>query len=97
MKFYEGLKLADFTRLRGESVEAPHRSLPRPLDMKALAAMEAAPPALAKDDPGAYVAHVLFCRLGLRKIEIVNARPHWIHDGRIGVIDRPEEDFFQRL
>jgi hypothetical protein len=96
MKFYEGLKLPDLTRFRGESVEAPHRSLPRPLDMKALAAMEAAAPGLARDDPGAYVAHLLFSRLGLRNIEIVNARTHWINDGSIGIINRPEEDFFPK-
>ena len=96
MKFYEGLKLPDFTGFRGESVEAPHRSLPRPLDMKALAAMEAAAPSLARDDPGAYVAHLLFSRLGLRNIEIVNARTHWISDGSIGIINRPEEDFFPK-
>src|SRR5262249_19158421 len=96
MKFYEGLKLPDFTGFRGESVEAPHRSLPRPLDMKALAAMEAAAPRLARDDPGAYVAHLLFSRLGLRNIEIVNARTHWISDGSIGIINRPEEDFFPK-
>jgi integrase len=96
MKFYEGLKVPDFTGFRGESVEAPKRSLPRPLDMKALAAMEAAAPALARDDPGAYVAHLLFSRLGLRNIEIVNARTHWINDSTIGVINRPEEDFFPK-
>jgi integrase len=96
MKFYEGLKLPDLTGFRGESVEAPHRSLPRPLDMKALAAMEAAAPALARDDPGAYVAHLLFSRLGLRNIEIVNARTYWINDGSIGIINRPEEDFFPK-
>ena len=73
---------------RGESVEAPKRSLPRPLDMKALATMEAAAPSLAKHDPGAYVAHLLFSRLGLRNIEIVNARTHWINNGSIGIIDR---------
>jgi integrase len=96
MKFYEGLKLPDLTGFRGESVEAPHRSLPRPLDMKALAAMEAAAPTLASDDPGAYVAHLLFSRLGLRNIEIVNARTHWVNDGSLGVIDRAEEDFFPK-
>ena len=96
MKFYEGLKLPDLTGFRGESVETPKRSLPRPLDMKALAAMEAAAPALARDDPGAYVAHLLFSRLGLRNIEIVNARTHWISDGSIGIINRPEEDFFPK-
>src|SRR5205809_719599 len=96
MKFYEGLKLPDLTGLRGESVEAPKRSLPRPLDMKALATMEAAAPALAADDPAAYVAHLLFSRLGLRNIEIVNARTHWISDGSIGIINRAEEDFFPK-
>ena len=96
MKFYEGFKLPDLSAFRGESVETPKRSLPRPLDMKALSAMEAAAPALASDDPGAYVAHLLFSRLGLRNIEIVNARVHWINDGSIGIINRPEEDFFPK-
>ena len=76
MKFYEDLKLPDLAAFRGESVETPHRSLPRPLDMKALSAMEAATPKLASEDPAVYVAHLLFSRLGLRNIEIVNARAH---------------------
>jgi hypothetical protein len=94
MKFYDGMKLPDLTGFRGESVEAPHRSLPRPLDMKALTAMTAAAPALAENDPGAYVAHLLFSRVGLRNIEIANARVDWISEGSIGVVNRPEEDFF---
>jgi len=96
MKFYEGMKLPDLSGFRGETVETPHRSLPRPLDMKALTAMNAAAPTLAKKDPGAYVAHLLFSRLGLRNIEIVNARVHWISDGSIGIVDRLEEDFFPK-
>src|SRR5438046_1616592 len=96
MKFYEGMKLPDLSGFRGETVETPHRSLPRPLDMKALTAMNAAAPTLAKKDPGAYVAHLLFSRLGLRNIEIVNARVHWISDGSIGIVDRLEEDFFRK-
>ena len=96
MKFYEGMKLPDLSAFRGESVETPKRSLPKPMDMKALAAMDAAAPDLAKSDPGAYVAHLLFSRMGLRNIEIVNARVHWIHDGSIGIVDRPEEDFFPK-
>jgi len=96
MKFYESFKLPDLTGFRGETVETPKRSLPRPLDMKALTAMEAATPALAKNDPGTYVAHLMFSRLGLRNIEIVNARVHWISDGSIGIVDRPEEDFFPK-
>jgi hypothetical protein len=78
MKFYEGLKLPDVSAFRGESVESPSRSMPRPLDMRALAAMEAAVPALGVDDPGTYVAHISFSRLRLRNVEIVNARAHWI-------------------
>jgi hypothetical protein len=96
MKFYEGLTLPDLTGFRGETVETPHRSLPRPLDMKALTAMNAAAPTLGKSDPGAYVAHLLFSRVGLRNIEIVNARVHWISDGSIGIVNRPEEDFFPK-
>ena len=96
MKFYENLKLPDLTGFRGESVEAPRRSLPRPLDMKALTAMELAESTLAKQDPGAYVSHLLFSRLGLRNIEVVNARVHWINDGSIGIINRAEEDFFPK-
>jgi integrase len=96
MKFYEGMKLPDLTGFRGKTVESPHRSLPRPLDMKALTAMNAAAPALAESDPGVYVAHLLFSRIGLRNIEIVNARVHWISDGSIGIVNRPEEDFFSK-
>ena len=96
MKFYETIKLPDLTGFRGETVETPHRSLPRPLDMKGLTEMNAAAPALAKRDPGAYVAHLLFSRMGLRNIEIVNARVHWISDGSIGIVNRPEEDFFPK-
>ena len=96
MKFYEGMKLPNLTGFRGETVETPHRSLPRPLDMKALTEMNAAAPALAESDPGTYVAHLLFSRVGLRNIEIVNARVHWISDGSIGIVNRPEEDFFSK-
>jgi hypothetical protein len=96
MKFYEGMKLPDLIGFRGETVESPHRSLPRPLDMEALTAMNAAAPALSKSDPGAYVAHLLFSRVGLRNIEIVNARVHWISDESIGIVNRPEEDFFSK-
>jgi hypothetical protein len=96
MKYYEDLKLPDLTSFRGESVEMPKRSLPRPLDMKALAAMEKAVPALAKHDPAVYVAHLLFSRLGLRNVEIVNARWDWINQATIGIINRPEENFFPK-
>ena len=96
IKFYEGMKLPDLSGFRAERVETPQRSLPRPLDMKALAAMEGATPKLAIEDPAVYVAHLLFSRLGLRNIEIINARTHWISDGSIGIINRPEENFFPK-
>jgi len=96
MKFYEDLKLPDLTSFRGETVETPQRSLPRPLDMAALSAMEAAVSTLADEDPAVYVAHLLFSRLGLRNIEIVSARSHWINDGSIGIINRAEENFFPK-
>ena len=53
MKFYEDMKLPDLASFRAESVETPQRSLPRPLDMKALSAMEAAVPALSWTKIGA--------------------------------------------
>ena len=96
MKFYEDLKLPELGAFRGESVETPQRSLPRPLDMKALQGMEGAVPKLALEDSAVYVAHLLFSRLGLRNIEILNARTHWISDGSIGIINRPEENFFPK-
>jgi hypothetical protein len=96
IKFYEGMKLPDLSGFRAEKVETPQRSLPRPLDMKALVAMEGATPTLAREDPAVYVAHLLFSRLGLRNIEIVAARTHWVSDGNIGIINRPEENFFPK-
>ncbi len=96
MKFYEGLKVPDLGAFRGESVQAPRRSLPRPLQMGALEAMQAAARVLGETDPGVYVAHLLFSRLGLRNIEVVSARTHWISGGRIGIVDRPEEDFYPK-
>jgi len=43
------------------------------------------------------VAHLLFSRLGLRNIEIVNARTHWISGGSIRIINRAEENFFPKV
>jgi len=59
--------------------------------------MEAAAPKLASEDPAVYVAHLLFSRLGLRNIEIVNARTHWISGGSIRIINRAEENFFPKV
>jgi hypothetical protein len=96
MKFYEGMKLPPLEQFRIESVEAPSRPMPRPPDMNALAAMEAAVPQLAREDPAAYLAHLMFAHWGLRNIEIVNARAHWIVAGRLGIIERPEENFYPK-
>jgi len=96
MKFYEGLNLPDLTSFRAESVEAPKRSNPRPLDKKAIEAINAAAPGLAESDPTVYVSHLLFSRLALRNIEQLHARWTWIVDGAIHIIDRPEENFYTK-
>jgi integrase len=38
----------------------------------------------------------MFSRLGLRNVEIRNARWSWIENGRIGIIERPEETFYPK-
>lgn len=96
LKFYDGLRLPDFAGFRSEYVEAPERSMPRPMEMNALAAMEAASARLAVDDAPVYVAYLMMSRWGLRNIEAAAARAHWVVEDRIGIIDRPEEDFFPK-
>jgi hypothetical protein len=96
MRFYESLNLPDLTSFRDEKVEIPRRSKPRALDMGVIAAINAAAPKLASTDPAVYVAFLMFSRLGLRNIEIRNARWSWIENGRIGIIERPEESFYPK-
>jgi hypothetical protein len=96
MRFYDGLNLPDLTSFRAESVEAPKRSNPRPLDKAVIEAINIAAPSLAKKDPAVYVSHLLFSRLALRNIEQLHARWAWIVDGAIGIIDRPEENFYTK-
>jgi len=96
MRFYEDLNLPDLDGFRKESVELPKRSKPRALDIGVIAAINAAAPKLAEMDPAVYVAFIMFSRLGLRNVEIRNARWSWIHNGRIGIIQRPEEDFYPK-
>jgi integrase len=96
MRFYEDLNLPDFNSFRNEKVEMPKRTKPRALDVGVIAAINAAAPKLAISDPAVYVAFLLFSRLGLRNVEIRNARWHWIQDGRIGIIERPEENFYPK-
>jgi hypothetical protein len=93
MRFYETISLPDLSSFRNEKVEMPKRSKPRALDMGVISAINAAAPKLALTDPAVYVAFLMFSRLGLRNIEIRNARWSWIENGRIGIIERPEENF----
>jgi integrase len=96
MRFYHDLILPDLTNFRSEKVEMPKRTKPRALDIGVIAAINAAAQKLAKTDPAVYVAFLMFSRLGLRNIEIRNARWSWIQNGRIGIIDRPAENFYPK-
>ena len=96
MRFYEDLNLPDLSSFRNEKVEMPKRTKPRALDVGVISAINAAAQNLAAFDPAVYVAFLLFSRLGLRNVEIRNARWHWIQNGRIGIIDRPEENFYPK-
>jgi integrase len=96
MRFYEGLNLPDLEGFRKERVEMPKRSKPRALDTGVIAAINAAAPELASSDPAVYVAFLMFSRLGMRNVEIRNARWSWIHNGRIGIIERSEENFYPK-
>ena len=94
MRFYEELNLPELNGFRNERVEMPKRTKPRALNTGVIAAINAAAPKLAVSDPAVYVAFLLFSRLGLRNVEIRNARWDWIENGRIGIIERPEENFY---
>ena len=96
MRFYEGLNLPELNDFRNERVEMPKRTKPRALNTGVIAAINAAAPKLAASDPAVYVAFLLFSRLGLRNVEIKNARWHWLENGRIGIIQRPEENFYPK-
>ena len=96
MRFYEEINLPNLDAFRNERVEMPKRSKPRALDTGVIAAINMAAPQLASTDPAVYVAFLMFSRLGLRNIEIRNARWSWIENGRIGIIGRPEEDFYPK-
>jgi integrase len=96
IRFYEDLNLPDLSSFRNEKVEMPKRTKPRALNVGVIAAINAAAPKLAVSDPAVYVAFLLFSRLGLRNVEIRNARWHWIQNGRIGIIERPEENFYPK-
>src|SRR5215471_5557174 len=94
MRFYENLNLPDLTSFRNERVQMRKCSKPRALNMGVIVAINAAAPKLASADPAAYVAFLMFSRLGLRNVEIRNARWSWIEHGRIGIVERPEENFY---
>lgn len=90
------MNLPSLESFRKEKVEMPKRSKPRALDTGVIAAINAAAPALASSDPAVYVAFLMFSRLGLRNVEIRNARWSWIQNGRIGIVERPEENFYPK-
>jgi hypothetical protein len=96
MRFYDGLTLPNLSSFRSEKVEMPRRTKPRALDVSVIAAINAAAPKLAENDPAVYMAFLMFSRLGLRNAEIKSARWGWIENGRIGIIDRPDEDFWPK-
>jgi len=96
MRLFDGLNLPDFSSFREEKVEMPKRSKPRALDTGVIDSINAAAPELIRKDPAVYVAFLMFSRLGLRNIEIRNARWRWIQNGRIGIIERPEENFYPK-
>src|SRR5262249_22622305 len=90
---YEQLNAAELDGFRTERVEMPKRTKPRALNTSIIAAINAAAPKLAVSDPAVYVAFLMFSRLGLRNVEIRNAKWSWIENGRIGIIERPSENF----
>jgi integrase len=96
MRFYDNISIPDLTSFRNETVQMPKRSKPRALDLNVIAAINAAAPKLASTDPAVYVAFLMFSRLGLRNVEIRNARWSWIEHGRIGIVERPEENFYPK-
>jgi integrase len=96
MKFYEDMRLPDFCEFRTEQVEKPRKSRPKPLDISAITAMEAARRELRATDPGVYVANLMFSCWGMRDIEILHARRRWISGGLMHIIDRPEENYFPK-
>src|SRR5262249_37568912 len=81
MRFYEELNLPELDCFRNERVEMPTRTKPRALNTGVIGAINAAAPKLAASDPAVYVAFLLFSRLGLRNVEIKNARWDWIENG----------------
>jgi integrase len=96
--WYRDLNLPDLSEFRKQSVKAPERPLPRPLDAGVMNAIDAAAPDLATNDSACYVSHLLFRYLGMRNREQKYARRTWIlrnpdGSGKLGVIYRPEENF----
>jgi integrase len=96
MRFYDDLTLPNLSGFRSEKVQMPKRQKPRALDVGVIAAINDAASKLAESDPAVYMAFLMFSRLGLRNVEIRNARWSWIENARIGIVDRPAEDFWTK-
>jgi len=98
MAWFEDLALPDLESFRTQGVTNPERPRPRPLDDHVMLKINAAAPALARDNPRCYIAHLLFKFLGMRNSEQKMARKSWIvrsptGGAKLGVIYRPEEGF----
>lgn len=99
MSWYDGLTMPELGSFRDQSVRAPEREKPEPLNEGIIAAINAAAPALAKENPALYICFLLFSRLGLRNTEQKAMRMSWIDrnpatgNGQLRIIKRPAEQF----
>jgi integrase len=98
MRYYEGLALGeDLKGFLTEPVQWPERRRPQAPDEVGLARMLAALPALRAEDPAVYVSWILMARLGMRPIEVRQAREWWVRSFNgmlmMEISQRPDEGF----
>ena len=96
MKFYDGLKVPDLAAFRGESVATPTRSMPRPLDLKVTRSHGSGNAGTRKGRSGCVCVAPFIFTTRSSQYRDRELPTHWIDSGRIGIIDRPEEDFFPK-
>jgi integrase len=99
MSWFDGLTMPELGSFRDQSVRAPEREKPEPLNDGIIASINAAAPALALENPALYICFLLFSRLGLRNTEQKAMRMSWIDrnahtgNGQLRIIKRPAEQF----
>jgi len=101
LHFYEDLVLPDFKGFRCAPVKRPARLKPQKPNAEKMKALFAAAPELKESNPALYLTFLLFSRLGMRNVEILAARLHWIEEFavngqprfRMKIVVRPEEGF----